>query len=126
MIESLSEYAEEKKEAWRYLLSHGETPHYHWRESVSLLRSKRDQVVPARYGRQAKGKVRGGYICVSACSSLVLQLSLFHSAITNAFRDTPNTWGYMVKPHGQLVQVSFTRYRASTPCLSTSWSLTGL
>jgi len=32
----------------------------------------------------------------------------------------------MVKPHGQLVQVSFTRYRASTPCLSTSWSLTGL
>ena len=26
---------------------------------------------------------------------------------------------YMVKPHGQLVQVSFTRHRASTPCLST-------
>ena len=30
--------------------------------------------------------------------------------------------GYMVKPHGQLVLVSFTRYRASTPSLSTSWS----
>ena len=26
---------------------------------------------------------------------------------------------YMVKPHGQLVQVSFTHYCASTPCLST-------
>lgn len=33
---------------------------------------------------------------------------------------------YMVKPHGQLVQVSFTRYRASTSCLSTSWSSTDL
>ena len=31
-----------------------------------------------------------------------------------------------VKPHEQLVQVSFTRYRASTPCLSTSWSRTAL
>ena len=29
---------------------------------------------------------------------------------------------YMVKPHGQLVQVSFTHYCASTPCLSTLWS----
>ena len=27
---------------------------------------------------------------------------------------------YMVKPHGQLVHVSFTHYCASTPCLSTS------
>jgi hypothetical protein len=27
---------------------------------------------------------------------------------------------YMVKPHGQLVQVSLTPYNASTPCLSTS------
>jgi len=26
----------------------------------------------------------------------------------------------MVKPYGQLVQVSFTHYCASTPCLSTS------
>ena len=29
---------------------------------------------------------------------------------------------YMVKPHGQLVQVSFTHCCASTPCLSTLWS----
>lgn len=32
-----------------------------------------------------------------------------------------NTLGcYMVKPHGQLVQVSFTHYWTSTSCLSTS------
>ena len=31
----------------------------------------------------------------------------------------PITWGYMVKSHGQLVQVSFIRYRTYTPCLST-------
>ena len=31
-----------------------------------------------------------------------------------------------VKPHEQLVWVSFTRYRASTPHLSTSWSRTTL
>ena len=34
---------------------------------------------------------------------------------------TPKRIGcYMVKPHGQLVHVSFTHYCASTPCLSTS------
>jgi hypothetical protein len=33
---------------------------------------------------------------------------------------------YRVKPHGQLVLVSLTRYRASTPSLSTSWSRTTL
>ena len=33
---------------------------------------------------------------------------------------------YRVKPHGQLVSVSLTRYRASTPDLSTSWSRTTL
>src|SRR5690242_19531698 len=34
--------------------------------------------------------------------------------------------GYRVKPHGQLVLVSSTRYRAYTPSLSTSWSRTTL
>ena len=34
--------------------------------------------------------------------------------------------GYRIKPHGQLVLVSCTRYRASTPSLSTSWSRTTL
>jgi hypothetical protein len=35
------------------LLSHGETPHYHRRGSVSLLSSEWDQVGPKRYGCQA-------------------------------------------------------------------------
>ncbi len=35
------------------LLSHGETPHYHRRCTVSLLSSGWDQVVPMLYGRQA-------------------------------------------------------------------------
>ena len=34
-------------------------------------------------------------------------------------RDTQILGCYMVKPHGQLVLVSYTRYRASTPSLST-------
>jgi hypothetical protein len=34
------------------LLSHGETPHYHRRCTVSLLSSGWDQVVPTLYGRQ--------------------------------------------------------------------------
>ncbi len=34
------------------LLSHGETPHYHRRNCVSLLSSAWDQVEPQRYGRQ--------------------------------------------------------------------------
>jgi hypothetical protein len=38
-----------KKKAWRYLLSHGETPHYHRRVTVSLLSSRRDQVGPVHY-----------------------------------------------------------------------------
>ena len=33
-------------------LSHGETPHYHWRCSVSRLSSGWNQVGPERYGRQ--------------------------------------------------------------------------
>ena len=37
------------------LLSHGETPHYHRRRTVSLLSSVWDQVVPVRYCRQATG-----------------------------------------------------------------------
>ena len=34
------------------LLSHGETPHYHRRCTVSLLSSRGDQVVPVLYGCQ--------------------------------------------------------------------------
>lgn len=35
-------------------------PHYHRRRSVSLLSSGWDQVVPDRYGRQAKRLITGG------------------------------------------------------------------
>ena len=46
---------------------------------------------------------------------------LYIQVLTNKhLRVSKNTWGYMVKPYGQLVQVSFTHYCASTPCLSTS------
>ena len=34
------------------LLSHGETPHYHWRNLVSLPSSRWDRVVPRRCGRR--------------------------------------------------------------------------
>ena len=40
--------------------------------------------------------------------------------------NTHNLQGYRIKPHGQLVLVSFTHYCASTPSLSTSWSRTTL
>ena len=40
------------------LLSHGETPHYHRRCTVSLLSSRWDQVVQVLYGRQANLDVK--------------------------------------------------------------------
>ena len=36
------------------LLSHGEAPYYHRRKTFSLLSSEWNQVVPVRYGHQAK------------------------------------------------------------------------
>ena len=52
-------------------------------------------------------------------------LNVLYSSVTlishpDALLQSKNAWGYMVKPYGQLVQVSFTHYCASTPCLSTS------
>ena len=35
--------------------SHMGEPHYHWRYDVSLLSSRRDQVVPSCYCRQQRG-----------------------------------------------------------------------
>src|SRR5690606_28837023 len=40
--------------------------------------------------------------------------------------NTHNLQGYRIKPHGQLVLVSYTHYCAYTPSLSTSWSRTTL
>ena len=39
---------------------------------------------------------------------------------------TLNLKGYRIKPHGQLVLVSYVHYCTSTPSLSTSWSRTTL
>ena len=38
----------------------------------------------------------------------------------------PKNYNLKIKPIERLVPVSFTRYRASTPGLSTSWSVTAL
>ncbi len=48
---------------------------------------------------------------------------IFDALFTFPFQSPSND---RVKPHEQLVWVSFTRYRASTPHLSTSWSRTTL
>ncbi len=44
--------------ARQYLLSHGNTPHYHRRKTFSLLSSGWIQVVPVRYGRRANRTIR--------------------------------------------------------------------
>lgn len=81
-------------------------PHYHRRRSVSLLSSGWDQVVPDRYGRQAKRLITGGRE----------ERDVDFCVIRNCFGC------YIVKPHEQLVSVSSTPRSAYTPDLSTSWS----
>ncbi len=57
------------------LLSHGETPHYHRRCTVSLLSSERDQVVPVLYGRQAiRLDIRIAYVYPNWVCDLVLRV----------------------------------------------------
>ena len=77
---------------------------YHRRWSVSRPGSEWDRVQPLRHSHQ----VGAGQF---ACEKLG--------------RDRRHRFGWAwsmrtIKPIGLLVQVSFTRYRASTPCLSTS------
>ena len=103
------------------LLSHGETPHYHRRWAVSLPSSGWDRVVPTRYCRQANWLFQ---LLANECKQLVKiwksllsvdKFVVFISAMT-----TLKLLGcYMVKPHGQLVLVSFMHYCTSTPSLST-------
>src|SRR5262250_1226146 len=64
-------------------------------------------------------------------ASLWIELRRFrksqpHSRLSIADRLPIRTHDYGVKPHGQLVPVCSTRYRASTPGLSTWWSATTL
>ena len=93
------------------LLSHGEAPHYHRRYCVSLLSSAWSQVGPQCYGRQANS------------FSLFLENNLESCVLYTfnvLFESTTKPFGCcMVKPHGQLVQVSSTPHNAYTPCLST-------
>ncbi len=92
------------------LLSHGESPHYHRRCTVSLPSSGWGRVVPALYCHQANC----AEISASPHSSRILWNQLgrcFESLLER----------YMIKSHGQLVPVSFIHYWTSTPGLST-WS----
>ncbi len=59
------------------LLSHGETPHYHWRYGVSLLSSAWGQVGPPRCRRQANSlcSVRNSLYCVLNSESKLKILS---------------------------------------------------
>ena len=84
------------------LLSHGEAPHYHRRYTVSLLSSRWDQVVPVLYGRQANWLARANSVRSQISQSIVWVVALTYA---------PKVFGcYMVKPHGQLVLVSFIHY----------------
>ena len=93
------------------LLSHGETPHYHRRCTVSLLSSGWDQVVPVLYCRQAN--------CCVHCARSGQAFGLIDQALGIVFALPKDLGRYMVKPHGQLVLVSFIHYCTSTPSLST-------
>ena len=134
------------------LLSHGEAPHYHWRNLVSLPSSRWDRVVPRRCGRRenwwsvlfavvgwaTQGDCPSGKQRQRIGENEVVALARVHNnrchiaynvkrhcRFTNVLvaHSVSQLLGcYMVKPHGQLVQVSFTHYCASTPCLSTLWS----
>src|SRR5690606_11805460 len=66
--------------------------------------------------------VRGtGRECMCVLVNPQYDLSLFERHL-----NTYNLQGYRIKPHGQLVLVSYTHYCASTPSLSTFWSRTTL
>lgn len=92
---------------------------------------------PLCYGRQAKALL-SKFLRTSQANSLgrneITWLAFPHSHIS-FFCKLPfkticchliKQHGYRIKPHGQLVPVSFTPHSASTPGLSTSWSRTTL
>ena len=101
------------------LLSHGETPHYHRRNCVSLLSSAWDQVEPQRYGRQTNSLLSALAGNSNLGNLTSLQSVLKHHSSVRGVRKKP-LGCCMVKPHGQLVQVSSMPRSTYTPCLSTS------
>ena len=119
------------------LLSHGETPHYHRRCTVSRLSSGWGQVVPVLCGRQAKlcllswcsdnqagsvtalplkgqGSIKLEFVVVRFFCDLTSHPGLLYPPSLEV-----DTLDYMVKPHGPLVLVSSTPHSAYTPSLST-------
>src|SRR5690554_7398386 len=74
-----------------------------------------DQVVPLRYGRQAKPVTISTRLTLTLCHST----SFGKSSNLCPLHTPKHLRCCMVKPHGQLVRVSSTHYYASTPRLST-------
>ena len=131
--------------SWRWLTLTWVTPHYHQREEVSLLSSGRDQVVHSCYGRQhnclwtCSGLSYSAFACNALLGSkwvinrLAIGSEFYCLALTksrsvwidwldlNRLSIQPQLFGCcIVKPHEQLVLVSFTYRYASTSNLSTS------
>ena len=92
--------------AWQCPTFTWDLPHYHRRKVVSLLSSGWIQVVPTRYCRQTNWLEKGmSYLIPFFRIRKVEFLELCtYIQLAKTFEC------YMVKPHGQLVQVSFTHY----------------
>ena len=110
LLSSLFEKVKIKLKPGDVLLSHGEAPHYHRRYFVSLLSSA--------------WKSGGSKTLWSPSKFFNLESCFFNSRsyTFNVLSLSPSKplGCCMVKPHGQLVQVSSTPHNAYTPCLSTS------
>ena len=101
--------------ARQYLLSHGISPHYHRRETFSLLSSRWIQVVPVCYCRRANRLTQHHLRTSGSENKLVVKVRY---ALVN-IQPLEQLECYMVKPHGQLVRVSLMHYCTSTSRLST-------
>lgn len=96
-----------------------------WSSSVNWLPSRLLRDAPANWKKHLAAistdqsasvceGVERGLRCTSILRSVVNNLTHY------------NHKGYRIKPHGQLVLVSYMHYCTSTPSLSTSWSRTTL
>ena len=81
---------------------------------------------PGQYGRSTVfGSVRIANTCLEGLArGLRCAFNIYVLWSTTCTRYNPK--GYRIKPHGQLVLVSYMHYCTSTPSLSTSWSRTTL
>ena len=101
--------------------------HYHRRWRVSLPSSRWSRVVPRRYGYQANWSKHPAAVHARHGPRRRRFLIGKSSQSADRVRFVPSIGtglmglGYMTKPFGQLVLVSFTHCCASTPSLST-WS----